>query len=58
VHNIDFSVDFDAGNSNKLQKLGLEQKINLVLNVLTIGPTSHATLVSVITQFFIVIVIS
>jgi len=28
VEDIDFGVDFVAGNSNKLQKLGLERKIS------------------------------
>jgi len=27
VEDIDFHVDFVAGNSNKLQKMGLEEKI-------------------------------
>jgi hypothetical protein len=34
-------VDFVPGNSNKLQKLGLEGKIRA--NVFTLGPTAHAT---------------
>jgi hypothetical protein len=33
---IDFGVDFVVGNSNKLQKLGLERKIIWVLNVFTL----------------------
>jgi hypothetical protein len=40
-----FLVDFVARNSNNLQKLGLERKINLALNVFTLGPTAQATLV-------------
>jgi hypothetical protein len=32
-------VDFVARNSNKLQKLGLEEKMRRVLNVFTLGPT-------------------
>jgi hypothetical protein len=38
-------VDFVAGNSNTLQKLGLEGKINWVLNVFTLGPMAQGTLV-------------
>jgi hypothetical protein len=38
-------MDFVVGNSNKLSKLGLEGKINWALNVFTVGPTTHATLV-------------
>jgi hypothetical protein len=33
VEDIDFLVDFVAGNSNKLQKLGLKGKISCALNV-------------------------
>ncbi len=58
VCTIDFSVDFVVGNSNKLQKLGLERKISSILNVFTFGPTSHATLVYHYNTNFIVIVIS
>jgi hypothetical protein len=36
VEEIDFGVDFVAGNSNKLQKLDLEGKINGTLNVFTL----------------------
>jgi hypothetical protein len=35
VKDIHFSLDFVAGNSNKLQKLGLEEKISSALNVFT-----------------------
>jgi hypothetical protein len=35
VKDTDFWVNFVAGNSNKLQKLGLEGKISWVLNVFT-----------------------
>ncbi len=38
MKDIDFGVDFVAGNSNKLQKLGLEGKIGQVFNVFTLGP--------------------
>jgi hypothetical protein len=39
VQDIAFLVDFVAGNSNKLQKLGLEGKIQLrALDVFTLGP--------------------
>jgi hypothetical protein len=37
VEDIDFGVDFVAGDSNKLQKLGLEGKINWALNVFTLS---------------------
>ncbi len=33
MEDIDFWMDFIAGNSNKLQKLGLEGKISWTLNV-------------------------
>jgi hypothetical protein len=33
-------VDFVVGNSNKLEKLGLEGKISGNLNVFTLGPTT------------------
>jgi hypothetical protein len=36
VEDADFLVDFVAGNSNKLQKLGLEGKISWALHVLTL----------------------
>jgi hypothetical protein len=36
VEDIDFWVDFVAGNSNKLQKLGLEGKISWALNEFTL----------------------
>ncbi len=42
---IDFWVNFVAGNSNKLQKLGLEGKFSWTLDVFTLGPTAQATLV-------------
>jgi hypothetical protein len=45
VEAIDFLVDFVVGNSNKLQKLGLEGKINWALNVVTLGPMARGTLV-------------
>jgi hypothetical protein len=38
-------VIFVVGNSNKLQKLGLEGKISQALNVFTLGPMVQATLV-------------
>jgi hypothetical protein len=47
VEDIDFLVDFVAGNSNKLQKLGLEGKISSALNVFTLGPMAQATLVGI-----------
>jgi hypothetical protein len=40
MEDIDFLVDFVDGNSNKLQKLGLEGKISWALNVFTLGPTA------------------
>jgi hypothetical protein len=46
VKDIDFRVDFVAGNSNKLQKLGLEGKVSRALNVFTLGSTAQAKLVS------------
>ncbi len=46
MEDIDFLVDFVAGNSNKLQKSSLEGKISWALNVLTPGPTAQATLVA------------
>ncbi len=36
MEDIDFWMDFVAGNSNKLQKLGLEGKISRALNVFTL----------------------
>jgi hypothetical protein len=45
VEDIDFLLEFVAGNSNKLQKLGLERKINWALNVFTLGPMAQGTLV-------------
>jgi hypothetical protein len=39
-------MNFVAGNSNKLQKLGLEAKISWALNVFTLRPMAQATLVS------------
>jgi hypothetical protein len=44
VEDIDFLVDFVAGNSNKLQKLGLKGKISWTLSVFTLRPTAQATL--------------
>jgi len=35
MKDIHFSVDFVAGNSNKLQKLGLEGKVSWDLNMFT-----------------------
>jgi hypothetical protein len=40
VKDINFQVDFVAGNSNKLQKLGSEGKISWALYVFTLGPTA------------------
>jgi hypothetical protein len=40
------NIDFVAKNSNNLQKLGLERKINWVFNVFTLGPIVQATLVA------------
>ncbi len=37
MEDIDFWVDFVAGDSNKLQKLGLEGKISWALNVFTLS---------------------
>jgi hypothetical protein len=45
VEDIDFWVIFVTGNSNKLQKLGLEGKISQAFNVFTLGPMAQATLV-------------
>jgi hypothetical protein len=39
-------VDFVVGNSNKLQKLGLEGKLTRGLNVFTLGPRAHTTLIN------------
>ncbi len=36
MEDIDFWMDFVVGNSNKLQKLGLEGKISWALNVFTL----------------------
>jgi hypothetical protein len=41
VEDIDFLVNFVAGNSKKLQKLGLEGKISSALNVFTLGPMAR-----------------
>jgi hypothetical protein len=54
MKSIDFGVDFVVGNSNKLQKLGLEGKICWVPNVFTLGPTAQATLVLYGKQFWCV----
>jgi len=45
VEDIDFLLEFVAENSNKLQKLGLERKINWALNVFTLDPMAQGTLV-------------
>jgi hypothetical protein len=45
VENIDFWMHFVVENSKKLQKLGLEEKINWTFNVFTLGPTIQTTLV-------------
>jgi hypothetical protein len=37
VEHIDFLVDFVGGDSNKLQKMGLEGKISWALNVFTLS---------------------
>jgi len=42
---IDFWVIIVVGNSNKLQKLGLEGNINWALHVFTLGPMTHTTLI-------------
>ncbi len=47
MEDIDFLVNFVAGNSNKLQKLGLEGKISSPLNVFPLGPMAQATLVGI-----------
>ncbi len=39
-------MDFVVENSNKLQKLGLEGKVTQALNVFTLGPRAHATLIN------------
>jgi hypothetical protein len=44
VGDIDFKVIFDAENSNKFQKTRF-WKEKPITNVLTLGPTTHATLV-------------
>jgi hypothetical protein len=38
-------MHFVAENSNKLQKLGLEEKISSTFNMFTLGPTTQTTLV-------------
>ncbi len=45
MEDIDIWVDFVVGNSNKLQKLGLEGKISGNFNVFTLGLTTQVTLV-------------
>ncbi len=45
MKDIDFWVIFVVGNSNKLQKLGLEGNISQAFNVFTLGPIAQATLV-------------
>jgi hypothetical protein len=49
-------VNFVAKKSNKLQKLGLKGKISQALDVFTLGPTTHATLIrmkdTLIPRFF------
>ncbi len=37
MEDIDFLEDFVVGNSNKLQKLGLEGKFSWALNVFILG---------------------
>ncbi len=44
MEDIDFWMDFVAGNSNKLQILGLEGIISWALNVFTLGPMTQPTL--------------
>ncbi len=51
MKDIDFLVNFVAGNSNKLQKLGLEGKISSALNVVTFGPMAQATLEGIKKRF-------
>ncbi len=36
MEDVDFLVNFVAGNSNKLQKMDLERKISWALNVFTL----------------------
>ncbi len=46
MKDIDFWVDFDVGNSDKLpKKLGLEGKMSWALNVFTLAPMARAILV-------------
>ncbi len=45
MEDIDLWLIFVVGNSNKLQKLGLEGKISWAFNAFTLGPMAHATLV-------------
>ncbi len=52
MEDIDFLVDFIAGNSKKLQKLGLEGKISSALNVFILGPMAQATLVGIKKTFY------
>jgi len=47
VENVDFSMDFVAMNSNKLQKLSLERKFSWTFNVFTLGPMPHVTLITI-----------
>ncbi len=47
MEGIDFEVDFIAGNSKKLQKLGLEGKISWALDVFTRGLMADATLIKI-----------
>ncbi len=53
MEDIDFLVNFVAGNSKKLQKLGLEGKISSALNVFTLEPMAQATLVGIKKKSFI-----
>jgi hypothetical protein len=52
VEGIEFLMNLVAGNSNKLEKLGLEGNISWPFNVFALGPTSQATLVGYKMQKF------
>ncbi len=41
MEDIEFLVDFVAENSKKVEKLGLEGKIDWAVNVFTLGPMAQ-----------------
>jgi hypothetical protein len=52
VKDISFRVDFIAGNSQTMQKMGFKGKIRQALYVFTLGRMAQATLVGSETKVF------